>query len=139
MPGIAGIIAPGRPDRRAAVRQLMAGCLRHEPFYQTGTFEDNQLGISVTWTNHPGSGVAAGPTWNAAGDIGLVLIGEYIPENGRGDAAADLLAQYEQQGPAFLAGCNDWLQGVVLDRREQKIILFNDRYWLRRLSEIRAE
>src|SRR5438045_8681651 len=40
---------------------------------------------------------------------------------------------YEEMGCEFLEKLNCWFSGVLLDLREQKFVLFNDRYGVNRL------
>ena len=44
-----------------------------------------------------------------------------------------LVHLYEEQGIQFLEKLNGWFSGVVIDLREGKIVLFNDRYGLQRI------
>lgn len=83
--------------------------------------------------------------WNEKKDICLIFVGEDFTDHDviaglRGcghdfapGTAAYLVHQYEDKGPAFLTRLNGWFCGVLIDLREQKAILFNDRYGASRL------
>src|SRR4029077_18985902 len=49
------------------------------------------------------------------------------------DDAGYLVHVYEEAGYEFLEKLNGWVRGVVVDLREQKFILFNDRFGVNRL------
>ena len=72
-------------------------------------------------------------TWNAARNLGCLIVGEpFVPES-TGNVADAFLSHYHQQGIAALAGLHGWFSGLLLDLREQRVILFNDRHGLGRL------
>src|SRR5205814_36966 len=49
------------------------------------------------------------------------------------DDASYLVHLYETKGCEFLEKLNGWFSGVLLDFREQKLVLFNDRYGVNRI------
>ena len=51
----------------------------------------------------------------------------------RESGAGWLVHLYEELGPAFFKNLNGWFSGLVLDLREKKVILFNDRYGVNRI------
>src|SRR5207237_3540595 len=53
-------------------------------------------------------------------------------EFGSGDASY-LVHLYEEMGCQFLERLNGWFSGVLLDLREQTLVLFNDRYGVNRI------
>lgn len=145
MPGIAGVIGPGKPEHRKAQLRRMLEAMRHEPFYSVGTWEDEELGFYFGGVNHRGSFADGLPFWNERKDIGLVFSGEEFTEPGevrRLQAAGHALAPgdagylvhlYEDLGEPFLKTLNGRFSGVLVDRRERRAILFNDRYGLNRI------
>jgi asparagine synthase (glutamine-hydrolysing) len=87
---------------------------------------------------------AAGIVWNERQDIGLIFVGESFDANPRaktirvrGEAprsdAEQFLRIYEEIGQRFLAEINGRFSGVLIDRRTQVILLFNDRFGLNRV------
>ena len=85
------------------------------------------------------------PLWNEKRDICLVFTGEnFVDQRGietlRSDGhqfnaenASYLVHLYEEMGPSFVDALNGWFSGVLVDIREETIILFNDRYGLNRI------
>jgi len=82
MPGIVGLIT--RIPRERAEQQLavMLGTLRHEPFYVTGTWIDESLGVYVGWVARKGSFSDGMPLANEQATVVLVFSGEDHPEPG---------------------------------------------------------
>ncbi len=130
MPGITGFISTaGIPNRQATLDQ-MVGSMRHEPFYTSGTLLQKESGLGVGWVSHPGSFSGCDPVWNERLDIGLVFAGEHF---GGGRDARGLAALYEEKGASFFEALNGIFCGVLIDRRQSKVVLFNDRYGLGRI------
>jgi asparagine synthase (glutamine-hydrolysing) len=85
------------------------------------------------------------PVWNETGDIGLIFSGEDFADpsevdalKGRGHSfgagkGSYLVHLYEESGLRFLEKLNGWFSGILVDLRERKICLFNDRYGLNRI------
>src|ERR1700732_4793082 len=82
MPGLVGLITKVR--RKDAERQLLAmlETLRHEPFYATGTWCDESLGVYLGWAARKGSFSDGMPLANAQGNAILVFSGEDHSEPG---------------------------------------------------------
>ena len=80
MPGIVGLIT--KLPRAAAEEQLLAmvKCLRHEPFYNCGTWSDVENGIYVGWVARRGSFADGMPVRNENGEITLFFSGEEFPQ-----------------------------------------------------------
>jgi asparagine synthase (glutamine-hydrolysing) len=144
VPGIVGLVT-GMPRERAE-RELrqMVDALRHESFYETGTWMDESLGVYAGWCRRKGSVADPMPLRNEGGDVVMVFSGEEFPEPGtaqrlkeRGhafdvDGCAYLVHWYEED-PAFPAGLNGRFHGLLVDRTRQTTTLFNDRYGLHRV------
>jgi asparagine synthase (glutamine-hydrolysing) len=145
MPGIAGIIRKGSQEESKLALTLMVKCMMHEPFYVSGTYIDEELGLWVGWANHQGAFADCLPVWNEKRDICLLFSGEDFSDRADIDAlrmhghefgsddASYLVHLYEEMGCEFLEKLNGWFSGVLLDLREQKVVLFNDRYGVNRL------
>ena len=144
MPGIAGLIT--RMPRERAERQLavMLDTLRHEPFYVTGTWIDESLGVYVGWSARKGSLGDGMPLSNETGDVVLVFAGEEFSEPGtvarlraRGhtldSTEASYLVHLSEEDPRFPACLNGFFHGVLADRVRGAVTLFNDRYGMQRL------
>src|SRR5207248_2241549 len=145
MPGIVGIISQRPSEQYDALVKSMVNCLMHEPFYTNGTLGNEELGLWSGWACHKGAFGDCLPIWNEKKDICLLFSGEDFTDQTdigalgtRGhdlgsDDAGYLVHLYEEMGYAFLERLNGWFSGVLLDLREQKVVLFNDRYGVNRI------
>jgi asparagine synthase (glutamine-hydrolysing) len=145
MPGIVGIISQRPSEQYAALVKSMVNCLMHEPFYTNGTYVNEELGLWSGWACHKGAFGDCLPIWNEKKDICLLFSGEDFTDQTdigalgtRGhdfgsDDAGYLVHLYEEMGCGFLEKLNGWFSGVLLDLREQKVVLFNDRYGVNRV------
>src|SRR6267378_5585483 len=117
MPGIVGLVTSMPRERAEAQLLRMLERLRHEPFYATGTWIDEALGVYVGWTARKGSFSDGMPLRNERGDVALVFSGEEFPEPGtarrlkeRGHSVAvegpSYLVHLYAEDPAFPAGLN---------------------------------
>ncbi len=145
MPGITGIIGKGsEPESRAAI-DAMVQCVRHEPFYTSGTYTNEAMGLWIGWTSLGGSFADCLPIWNEQKNICLIFSGEVFPdgqETGflkskghrfQADNASYLIYLYEEISLDFLKKLNGWFSGLLIDLRENKCFLFNDRYGMEKI------
>ena len=144
MPGIVGLIT--NLPRATAESQLlkMVESLCHEPFYTSGTWIDAAQGVYVGWVARQGSFADCMPLRNESGDVTLTFSGEEFPEPSivttlrqRGhavvpDGSSYLVHRYEEE-PDFPKGLNGRFHGLLADRANGKVILFNDRFGLQRV------
>jgi asparagine synthase (glutamine-hydrolysing) len=145
MPGIVGIISQRPSKEYTPLVESMVKCLKHEPFYSDGMYINQELGLCTGWTCHKGAFEDCLPIWNEKKDICLLFSGEDFTDQADIDAlrmrghefdsnnASYLVHLYEEMGCAFLEKLNGWFSGVLLDLRERKLVLFNDRYGVNRL------
>src|SRR5215475_3285577 len=145
MPGIVGIISKRPSSEYASLVNSMVKCMKHEPFYVEGTYVNEELGLWSGWVCHEGEFADCLPIWNEKKDICLLFSGEDFADQPdihalrmRGhefgpDDASYLVHLYEEVGSAFLEKLNGWFSGVLVDLREQKLVLFNDRYGVNRI------
>ena len=145
MPGIVGII--GKTPRAQNERdiQLMVDSMLHEPFYISGTYANDQLGIYAGWVSHEGSFSDCMPVWNEKKNAVLIFFGENFTDlelfdqlkakHHRFDKsnASYLIHLYEEKGIDFLQELNGWFSGVLVDIQAGKVFLFNDRYGMQRV------
>src|SRR5215472_17155012 len=102
MPGIVGLIT--KIPREWAEPQLlrMSALLRHEPFYVTGTWVDESLGVYCGWAAPQGSSSDTMPIHNERGDIILAFSGEEFPEPGIVGRLKGLRHAVGPDGPSYL-------------------------------------
>jgi asparagine synthase (glutamine-hydrolysing) len=122
----------------------MVEALRHEPFYVTGTWIDESLGVYVGWAARGGSFSDGMPVRNERNDVALIFSGEDYPEPGIARRLKERGHECEQEGPSylvhlyeedpnFLKNLNGRFQGLVADRARGIATLFNDRFGLQRI------
>jgi len=145
MPGITGIIGPGTPEEKKADLFRMVRSMMHESFYSSGTYIHEKLGLWLGWVAHDGSFSDGMPIWNEKQDVGMIFSGEdYMDPDeirklrARGHDsdsgnAGYLVHLYEETGPNFVDKLNGRFSGIVIDLRDDRIVLFNDRHGLNRI------
>jgi asparagine synthase (glutamine-hydrolysing) len=145
MPGIVGIIRAGPAAERKTMLARMVKCMMHESFYASGTLQVDALDAGVGWVCHKGSFSDCMPAWNETRDVCLIFSGEHFADvtEAQGlkaaghhcskSTAAYLVHLYEEYGGKFFEMLNGTFHGVVIDLRENKVVLFNDRYGLGRI------
>lgn len=142
MPGIVGLIT--RIPRRRAEENIaaMVRTLCHEPFYVTGTWSDEQLGVYCGWVARAGSFSANMPLCDPSGEAVLVFSGEdysrcatsaseMVPPGSQNDAG--YLLQRCHDDHTFPASLNGRFQGLLADRVRGFALLFNDRFGMHRV------
>lgn len=144
MPGIVGLITK-IPRARAEQKLLeMLSTLRHEPFYVTGTWCDEAMGVYVGWAARKDSFSDGMPLRNEAGNAVLVFSGEDHPEPGtkanlreRGHSLCaegpSYLVHLYEEDPSFPASLNGWFHGLLVDCARKTATLFNDRFGMHRV------
>src|SRR5262245_44247607 len=144
MPGIVGLVS-GMPRERAE-RELrrMVDTLRHESFYEAGTWIDASLGLYVGWCARRNSFADPMPLRSERGDIVMVFSGEEFAAPGTArrlkehghvlDAqGSEYLVHLYEEDPSFPAGLNGRFHGLLADRTRRTAMLFNDRYGMHRV------
>jgi asparagine synthase (glutamine-hydrolysing) len=144
LPGIVGLIT--KLPQAVAEQQLltMVKCVCHESFYNCGTWSDPEHGVYVGWAARRGSFADGMPIRNEDGQITLFFAGEEFPEPAlkqdlRKDGhqfskedASYLVHRYEAEAD-FPKGLNGRFHGILVDRHQKTVTLFNDRFGLQRL------
>jgi asparagine synthase (glutamine-hydrolysing) len=145
MPGIVGIISHRSPEECDNLVMSMARCMQHERFHTLGTYSIPEMGIYAGWVAHENSFAAGQTFFNEQRDTALILSGECfvdpeIPmglkqkghrlQQNRGDW---LVHFYEEEGDQFFGELNGLFSGLLIDTRERKACLFNDRYGMERI------
>jgi asparagine synthase (glutamine-hydrolysing) len=145
MPGLMGVVSRSGPIGSGGPIERMASCMRRVRSDSTGVVTQERLGVSCGWVCAKGSFSDCMPLWNEVRNICLIFWGEEYADQaemhqlqalGHRFAAGNgsyLVHQYEQHGLAFLTRLNGGFSGLVIDLREDKAVLFNDRYGLGRI------
>jgi asparagine synthase (glutamine-hydrolysing) len=144
MPGITGILSARPGAHLGETVQKMTDAMMHENYYTSGTYTNEALGIGAGWALLKGSYADCLPIWNETRDVCLLFSGEHFasPEElGRfqsghsfdAGTASALVHLYEEEGDRFFEKLNGLFSGLLIDLRQQKVVLFNDRYGLQRI------
>ncbi len=144
MPGIVGIITKMPCERATAELRRMVNVMRHEDFYVTGTWIDEELGLYAGWVEREESCSGPMPQRSETGGKTLLFVGDDFPEPGvalklrrNGHTVAEdpngHLVHLAEEDASFPAGLNGQFQGILADRALGAVTLFNDRYGLRRV------
>jgi asparagine synthase (glutamine-hydrolysing) len=144
VPGIVGLIT--KMPREWAEPQLlrMVDALRHESFYETGTFIDESLGVYCGWAALKNSFADGMPVLNERGDVALVFSGEEYsdPEVAHGlkqrghsltGKRSSYLVHLSEEDPNFPGCLNGMFHGLLANRTAGEATLFNDRYGMHRV------
>jgi asparagine synthase (glutamine-hydrolysing) len=122
----------------------MVEAVRHESFYETGTWIDESLGLYVGWIVRRNCFSAGKALCNERGDVVLVFSGEEFPEPGTVRRLKERGHELKEEGPSYLvhtyeedptfpAGLNGRFHGLLADRVRGMAMLFNDRYGMHRI------
>jgi asparagine synthase (glutamine-hydrolysing) len=144
MPGIVGLIT--KMPREQAEQELlrMVASIRHESFYETGTWVDESTGVYVGWAARNASSSDGMRHRNERGDVSLVFSGEEFSEprsisrlkqqgHALEPAGASYLVHLSEEDPTFPACLNGRFHGLLTDRTHGTATLFNDRYGMHRI------
>jgi asparagine synthase (glutamine-hydrolysing) len=144
MPGIVGLITKMPRERARQELLQMVAAIRHESFYETGTWADEAQGVYVGWAARKNSFCSGMPLKNEKGDVTLAFAGEDFAEpdtirrlkdaghSVEEDGPSYLVHQYEED-PTFPAGLNGRFHGLLSDSTRGTTALFNDRFGMQRI------
>jgi asparagine synthase (glutamine-hydrolysing) len=145
MPGLFGIISKVADDKFRDNLELMQDSMLHESFYSTGIYHNEQVGLYAGWTCHEGSFCDCMPIVNETKDKVMLFFGEDYTEletlrklRGKNHIfnksnASYLIHMFEEDENETLLQLNGWFNGLIIDTKEKKILLFNDRYGMQRI------
>jgi asparagine synthase (glutamine-hydrolysing) len=131
MPGIAGLISRRPPDECRRLTEQMLGSMQHEPFYTSGSYSAPDLGVFAGWVALKGSFADCQPVVSSQEDIVLLLAGECFSSSRQ--SATRLIEEYEATGDHFVTDVNGLFGGLLIDKLQQRAVLFNDRYGMERI------
>jgi asparagine synthase (glutamine-hydrolysing) len=144
MPGIVGIISREPSDECQRFVTSMVASMKHEQFYTSGMYAAPEIGIYAGWVAHGNSFAAGQVFFNESKDISLIFSGECFVDPGiRSDLRRKghklnsnndwLVHFYEEEGEEFFERLNGLFSGLLIDKRQSKAFLFNDRYGMERI------
>lgn len=145
MPGICGIISKAQHENNLKDLNIMVHSMMHEPYYSSGTYINEHLGLYIGWIAHKYSFSDCMPLLNENKNLILIFAGEnfsdksVINELGNkghkfdSDNASYLIHLYEENNEDFIYHLNGNFNGILIDLQRNKAILFNDRFGMLRL------
>src|SRR5438067_11592413 len=139
MPGVVGIISHRPPEGCETLVRSMVASMKHEGFYVSGTYSAPSIGVYAGWVAHENSFAADQVFFNEQHDIALVLSGECLVDRevhstlkrkGHGLEKTNnwLVHLYEEEGERCFEKLNGLFSGLLIDKRQERAFLFNDRY-----------
>jgi len=122
----------------------MVAVMRHESFHTGGTFSAPEPGVFAGWVAHENSFADKQVFQNETQDITLIFAGECFAEaetknrlrqsgHNFGAGGEWLVHLYEELGDQFFETLNGLFSGLLVDQRQRKVFLFNDRYGMERI------
>lgn len=142
MPGLFGIISKNKTETCKRQVEIMLSSMTYEDFFRTGTYNNPEIGIYVGWTHNASYINDCMPASNNTRNVFLFLVGE-LYNNQQSDRSqafeygdsnqAFLIRSYEKYEEDFPKQLNGSFCGLLLDNRNGKVFLFNDRYGMYRL------
>jgi asparagine synthase (glutamine-hydrolysing) len=144
MPGIVGIIGDKPAEERDALVRAMLGTMQYEPFYGSGSYSVEEMGLCAGWVAQENSSGGRRAFFNEQRDVALILCGECFVDptvrfelRRRGHKLETdhdwLVHLYEEEGERFFEKLNGLFSGFAIDKRKRKVFLFNDRYGSERI------
>jgi asparagine synthase (glutamine-hydrolysing) len=123
----------------------MVRAMKHEPFYVSGTHAWLEMGVYCGWVAHQNAFASDQVFQSQQHDVALVFSGEcFLDPEARSllqrrrhtVEATDgswLIPLYLELGDRFFEKLNGLFSGLLVDQRQKKAFLFNDRYGMERL------
>jgi asparagine synthase (glutamine-hydrolysing) len=145
MPGLVGFVSNNRETSRKPPIDAMLKSMLHEPTYISGSLAMEGLGLSAAWACHEGSFSDCLPIWNETRDVCLLFVGEDFANDAQldnlrlrghkfdSDKGGYLVHLYEELNESFFVQLNGIFSGLLIDLRQNKVVVFNDRYGLGRV------
>jgi asparagine synthase (glutamine-hydrolysing) len=127
MPGIVGLISRRPANECEALVKVMLSAMDHESFYVSGISCAPQLGVYGGWMAHKDSFAAGQNSHKPEVDFSLLFAGEFFGSD------RDVIKLYEQQGTDCFRKLNGLFAGLLIDKKQGKALLFNDRYCMERI------
>jgi asparagine synthase (glutamine-hydrolysing) len=135
MPGIFGIVSrEPQPNCERRLEQMKAS-MQLGTRCPVATLAFPDLGIFAGWVAHPGSFAAVESSRDEASNIALILGGECFRDECASTVGRRswILDEYKKKRERSFEELNGIFSGLLVDRRQGKGFLFNDRYGIERL------
>lgn len=135
MPGLAGIISPLPKHQNADRLNQMLQAMHQESFYSFGTYFSEAAGLHVGWRCYKGSSSDCLPIRDERNALVMFFYGENFSEikflKEKNDHS--ILEMFRKNRYGALKLFNGWFYGLILDLKQNEVLMFNDRYGMQRL------
>jgi asparagine synthase (glutamine-hydrolysing) len=146
-----GLISHRAAHECDVIVSAMVDSMKCETSYLSGTYSAKQIGVYCGWVAQDKSFAANQVFFDEREDVALIFSGECFADNEllmglkqkghklqhrNGDWLVHL---YEEEGDHFFEKLNGLFSGLLIDRRQKKAVLFNDRYGIERIYYYEAE
>jgi asparagine synthase (glutamine-hydrolysing) len=145
MAGFAGVIGLKRSKEAETLVDEMLQAMSHEPFYKTGKYINDELGLCVGWVVHPDSFSDCMPVRSNDGNTTIILSGEIFTSDERSQVLrssghnvtacnGSYLGQLSEDiNDKMFEELNGTFCGILADSRRKTLQLFNDRMGFEKL------
>jgi len=145
MPGIVGIISQKPAGECESLVKAMVASMEHERSYTSRTYAVPEIGVFAGCLTHGEPFAADQILFNEQKDVALIFSGECfvdletrvgLRQKGHrleGNNGNWLVHLYEEEGDQFFEKLNGLFSGLLIDQRQGKAFLFNDRYGVERI------
>jgi asparagine synthase (glutamine-hydrolysing) len=137
MSSLVGIVTDRPAEQAVADLSTMLSVLLHEPFYGHRTLYVPSVGCYLGWVSTDGRFRDCQFAVDDHDDVVAVFAGEHFGREAW--HVRDLVDAYQREGEHCLRDLNGWFAGVIVDRRRERVVLFNDRYGLERICVNRSD
>jgi asparagine synthase (glutamine-hydrolysing) len=111
----------------------MVASMEHEPSYLSGTYSAAELGVYGGWVAHENSFGSDQVFFGDGKNIALLVSGECFIDLQSSSTGNSLVRIYDEGEAKFFENLNGLFSGLLIDKRQGKAFLFNDRYGVERI------
>jgi len=134
MSGLVGILSSnGLKENSTALRRMLAS-IRHEEWYSEGQQTLDESHVSIGWVSHGDNHDDIKCSKNGSGVVAVLCTGGIVRRHEVSeDQASYIIHQYEKRGEAFVGDLNGCFCGILVDQKQKKAFVFNDRFGVKRI------
>jgi len=108
--------------------------MRHEEWYSKGQETLDEDHVSIGWVSHGDDHDDIECCKNESGIVALLCMGGIVGGHEvSGNYASHIIHLYEKRGEAFVEDLNGCFCGILVDQKQRKAFVFNDRFGAKRI------
>ncbi len=131
MPGLIGFVVENNDIDPVALLNRMIKAVMHKADYRVENFTAKEFNFSMGLVRHPFMNRFEHIVESQDGNLALAFDGEvYSKDSGKGDAEW-LLERFLSEGEKALEKTQGVFVGCLLDKKEERLLLFNDKFGLK--------